>query len=78
MFKSLHLFYQLVFLTVRIKSFANTTGIKTFKSIIKKKKKMYDEIALLSKTDLNTIEVLISKTLTDCYINHDEFFAVNM
>ena len=32
---------------------------------------------LLGKDKLNTIEVLISKTLIDSYISHDEFISVN-
>ena len=56
---------------------ANTAGIKRYKSIIKKKKKKHDKIVLLGKDNLNTIEVLISKTLIDVYINHDEFVSVN-
>ena len=32
---------------------------------------------LLGKDKLNTIEVLISKTLIDSYISHDEFVSVN-
>ena len=43
-----------------------TAGIKKFKFINKKKKKKkYDQITLLAKSKLNSIEVLISKTLTD-------------
>ena len=34
-------------------------------------------IVLQGKTKLDTIEVLISKALTDWYINHDEFVLVN-
>ena len=47
------------------------------KSIIKKKKKKHDKIVLLAKTKLNTIKVLISNTLIDLYISHDEFVLVN-
>ena len=32
---------------------------------------------MLGKDKLNTIEVLISKTLIDSYYNHDEFVSVN-
>ena len=49
----------------------------SLKSIIKKRKKKYDEIVLLGKNKLNTIEVLISKTLIDSYVSHDEFISVN-
>ena len=34
-------------------------------------------IVLSEKDKLNTIEVLISKTLIDTYISHDEFVSVN-
>ena len=44
---------------------AITAGIKKCKSIIKKKKKKHDEIVLLGKAKLDTIEVLISKSLID-------------
>ena len=49
---------------VGIKISAITAGIKKYKSIIKKKKK-HDKIVLLGKARLNTIEVLISKSLID-------------
>ena len=32
---------------------------------------------LLGKTKLDTIEALISKSLIDSYISHDEFVSVN-
>ena len=54
-----------------------TAGIKKFKSIIKKKKKKHDKIVLLTKSELNSIEVLISKALTDSNISHDEFVLIN-
>ena len=54
-----------------------TAGIKKYKSIITKKRKKHDKIVLLAKTKLNTIEVLISKALTDSYINRDEIVSVN-
>ena len=52
-----------------------TAGIKKFNSIIKEKK--HDNLVLLVKTKLNTIEVQISKALIDSYINHDEFVYIN-
>ena len=63
-------------------------GIKTFKSIIKKKKKKHDKILFLAKTQshphvctqkfkLTRIEVLISKALLDSAISHDEFVLIN-
>ena len=45
--------------------------------MIKKKKKKHDKIVLLGKDKLNTIEVLISKSLIDLYISHEEFVSVN-
>ena len=51
-------------------------GIKTYKLIIKKKKKNHDKIVLLEKDKLNTIKVLISKSLIDSYISHEEFVSV--
>ena len=43
------------------KNCAIATRIKMHKSIIKKKKKKHDKIALLEKSKLNNIEILISK-----------------
>ena len=48
------------------------------KSIIKKKKKKHDKIVFLGKDKLNIIEVLISKSLIDSYISHDEFVSVDI
>ena len=45
--------------------------------MIKKKKKKHDKIVFLGKDKLNTIEVLISKSLIDLYISHEEFVSVN-
>ena len=61
---------------VGLKIFAVTAEIKKYKSIIKKKKKKYEEIVLLGKTKLNTLEILISKALVDSCISHDEFVSV--
>ena len=62
---------------IRIKIFAITTGIKKYKSIIKKNKKKHDKIVSLAKPKLNRIEVLISKSLIDSNINHYEFVLIN-
>ena len=51
--------------------------IKKYKSMIKKKKKKYDKIALLTKTKLKNKTVLISKVLVDSCISHDEFVLLN-
>ena len=48
---------------IGLKICAIATGIKKYKSIIKKTKKNHDKIALLGKSKLNSIEVLISKAL---------------
>ena len=42
-----------------------------------KKNKKHDKIALLEKSKLNSIEVLISKALIDSNISHDEFVLIN-
>ena len=47
---------------IKIKIYTITAGIKKYKSIIKKKKK-HDEIVLLGKSQLNTIEIIIFKAL---------------
>ena len=52
-------------------------GIKTYKSIIKKKKKKLDKIVFLAKSKLDKIEVLISKALIDSVIIHEEFVLIN-
>ena len=50
-------------------------GIKKYKWITKKKekKRKHDKILLLAKSKLNSVEILISKTLVDLNIIHDEF-----
>ena len=58
---------------VRLIICAITAGIKMYKSILKKNKKKHDKTALLPKTKLNTIKVLISKALFGSYISHDKF-----
>ena len=60
--------------SVEINICAITLEIKKYKLIIKKKKKKHDELSLLEKDKLNTIEVLISKALIDSNISHDELF----
>ena len=52
-------------------------GIKKYKPIIKKKRKMHDEIVLLAKSKLNSIVVLVSKALIDSNISHDEFVLID-
>ena len=52
-------------------------GIKKYKSIIKKKKNNSDKIVSLAKFKLNSLEVVISKTLIDSNINHDQFILID-
>ena len=40
--------------------------------------KEHNEIALFSKTKLNSIEILNFKDLIDSYIGHDEFVSVDV
>ena len=54
-----------------------TAGIKNYKLTIKKKKKKHDKIVFLAKTNLNTIEDLISEALINSNISHDEFVSIN-
>ena len=61
----------------RIKIWEITSGIKRYKSIIKKKKNKHDKIVLLPKSKLNSIKVLISKALIDSNITHDKFVLIN-
>ena len=63
---------------VGIKVCGIAAGIKKYKLIIKKKKKnKHDEIVLLRKIKLDTIEVFICKSLIESYISHQEFVSVN-
>ena len=62
---------------IELKVCAITAEIKKYKSIIKKKKKKHVKIVLLAKSKLNSIEVLISKTLIDSGISYDEFVLIN-
>ena len=52
------------------------SGIKKYKSIIKKKKKRHDKM-LLAKPKLSSMEVLISKALTDSNSAHDDIVLIN-
>ena len=62
---------------IGLKNCAIAAGIKKYKSIIKKKKKVHDKIVLLAKSKLNSMEALISMTLIDSVISHDEFVLIN-
>ena len=63
--------------TVEIKISVIIEGIKKYKPIINKKKRKNDKIVLLGKYKLNTVQVLISKSLINSYISHDDFVIVN-
>ena len=76
MLQFLHAFASLVWVPVGITS-SITAGFEKYKSIVQKKNKKHDKIALLGKDKLNTIEVLISKALISSYISHDELVSVN-
>ena len=61
---------------VELKICALTAGIKKYNSIIKKKRKKHNKILLLAKAKIHTIEISISTTSIDSYINHDEFVSI--
>ena len=58
--------------------FSLTTAIvkKLLRITRKKKKKKHDEILMLAKSKLNSIETLISQTLIDMEISHEKFIAI--
>ena len=51
--------------------------IKKYQSMIKKKKKNHKKIVLSAKSELNSMKVLISKTLIDPNISHYELRFIN-
>ena len=59
---------------IGLKICAIAAGINEHKTIINKKKIKNDKIALLAKSKLNSMEVLISKALIDSNISYDNFF----
>ena len=74
------LFFSLIRITssaIELKICAITAGIKKYKSITKEKKKKHDKTVSLVKSKLNRVEVLISKSLINSNINHDEFDSIN-
>ena len=62
---------------VGLKTCAITAGIKKYHLIFKRKNRKNDEIVLLGKAKLHTIDILISKPLIDSNISHDIFDSVN-
>ena len=72
-------FDSLIGILIRLLSYASglkiwaiAAGITRYKSIIKEKKK-HDEVVLLAKSKLNSIEIFISKALIPSNISHDKF-----
>ena len=62
---------------IGLKVCAKAARIEMYKSIIKKKKNKHDKIALSAKSELNSLEVLISKALIDSVSSQDEFVLIN-
>ena len=57
--------------------FSLATGIvKRLLSITRNEKKKHDKILMLAKTKLNSIEALISQSLIDMEISHEEFVSI--
>ena len=50
--------------------------LKKLLNITRNKKKKHDEILMLAKTKLNSIETLISQALIDMVISHEEFITI--
>ena len=63
--------------SIGLNSCAITAGIKKYKSIIKKNQKNNVKIVFLTKSKLNTIEVLNPKALIDSNLSHEEFVLIN-
>ena len=58
-------------------SFSLTTGIvKIFLNIIKNKQRKHDEILMLAKSKLSSIETLISQALIDLDISQEESIRI--
>ena len=62
---------------VGLKTCAITAGIKKYHLNFKRKNRKNDEIVLLGKTKLHTIDILTSKPLIDSNISHEKFDSVN-
>ena len=62
---------------IKLKICVIVAGISKCKSINKKNKKKHDKIISLAKSKFNSIEVLISKTLIDSNISHDELVLIS-
>ena len=62
---------------IGLKIRAITAEIKKYQSVIKKRKKKHDEKVLLAKSNLNSVEVLISQALIDSVIGHDDSVLID-
>ena len=56
--------------------FCVTGIIKKLLSITRNKKKKHNKILMLAKSKLHSIETLVSQTLIDMEISHEEFHAI--
>ena len=56
--------------------FSISKGIIKILKITRNKKKKHDNILMLAKSKLNSIEILISKALNDMEISHEEFTII--
>ena len=56
--------------------FSISKGIIKILKITRNKKKKHDKILMLAKSKLNSIEKLISKSLNDMEISHEEFIII--
>ena len=57
--------------------FSLATGIiKKLLSTTRNKKKKHDEILMLAKNKLNSIETLVSQSMIDMEISHEEFITI--
>ena len=61
-----------------LKTCAIAVRIKRYKSIIKKKDKKHDKIALPAKSKMNRIKAIIFKDLIDSNISHYQFVLINI
>ena len=68
----------IIIFTIRWNVCTIIARIKNYKSITKKNKKKYDKIALLAKTNLDSIKGLISRSLTNSFIEQDYFNLIDV
>ena len=61
---------------IGLKMCVTTAGIKTYRSIIKKRKRKHNKMVLSAKSKLNNIEVSISKAFIDSNTSHDELVLI--